>query len=127
MVRVKIYSPVYDEEAGASRLDWRVTVKADGAEYEIDGDRDIVANGELPVIDAVSGKQLLASDAPEAWARNLPHAFRAGDLVVSIDADDTGTPAAPTEPDEPQTPPRIPALPDAELSTRSWAGAAGTC
>jgi hypothetical protein len=89
MIVIEISSPVYDEEAGSEQLRWRTTVKAKRRGIEIQGDHELVAGGDLPVRDMRTGKQLLAHDDPEGWARNLPHAFRAGDLVVEIVFDDS--------------------------------------
>ncbi len=123
MVLVEIHSPVYDEEAGRQRLVWRASVKADGDGLEIAGDAHIVAGGELPVLDAITGEQLSGVDDAERWARNLPYAFRAGDLVASIIRDDSPAGAAPREPDSaPRETPRVPSTSPVEGRV-----AAGTC
>jgi hypothetical protein len=110
VVLVEIHSPVYDEEAGSARLVWRASVKADADQLEIAGDGHIVAMGELPVLDAATGKQLSGFDDPERWARNLPYAFRAGDLVASVLRDDDPvTDTSSPEDDSPRETPRVPA------------------
>jgi len=112
MVLVEIHSPVYDEEAGSARLVWRASVKASGDWLEIAGDGHIVAGGELPVLDPATGQHLSGTDDPERWARNLPYAFRAGDLVVSILRDDTpASEASVPRDDAPRETPRVPAEP----------------
>jgi hypothetical protein len=122
MVLVEIHSPVYDEEAGSTRLLWRTTVRASGDDFEIQGDSDIVEGGALPVVDVLTGKQLQIDDDPERWARNLPYAFRAGDLLVSIVADSSAPADDAPEPEIPRDPPSIPAPPAADLSSSVTAG-----
>jgi hypothetical protein len=112
MIVVEIHSPVFDEEAGSEQLRWRATVKAKRhGGIEIQGERELVAGGELPVRDWRTGERLLAADDPENWVRSLPQAFRAGDLVVEIVYDDstpeeTPVPEGPER--APQTPPSVP-------------------
>ncbi len=112
MVLVEIQSPVYDEEAGNARRLWRATVKAYGDRLEIHGEEELVAGGDLPVVDPSTGEQLHSRDDPELWARCLPYAFRAGDLIAVVIHDDSpvhrAEPAtvAPQEtPDVPMSPP----------------------
>jgi hypothetical protein len=113
MVLVEIQSPAYDEEAGNARLLWRATVKADGDRLEIHGEEELVAGGEMPVMDPFTGQKLSSADDPEMWARSLPYAFRAGDLMAVVVHDDSPVhrpepdTVAPSEtPDVPVTPPR---------------------
>ena len=119
MVLVEIQSPAYDEEAGIARLLWRATVKAYGDRLEIHGEEELVAGGELPVVDPSTGEQLVGLDDPELWARSLPYAFRAGDLMAIVVHDDSpvqrpepDTVTPDETPDVPMTPPsasRVPA------------------
>ncbi|HEX4116342.1 MAG TPA: hypothetical protein VHY18_10755 [Solirubrobacteraceae bacterium] len=67
-------------------------MKAQKNSIEITGDERFFGNGDLPVLDAFTGVQLTPIGDPEAWARNLPFAFRAGDLVASIIHDDNPEP-----------------------------------
>lgn len=109
MVAVEIRTPFHDEEAG--EIVWRglALVRADGDTLAIYGDRTVV-DPEIPVIDIATGKQLRGTDDPETWARNLPYAFRAGDLVAAVVIDtDQPAPVAQT----PQDLPKIPAPPSA--------------
>lgn len=110
MVVVEIRSPVYDEES--SQIEWRgrALVKADGVDLEIYGEADLLAAEELAVLDLQTGKPLLADDDPEAWARNLPFAYRAGDLVAVV-VIDTDPPEVPVEPAPSDDLPSIPAPP----------------
>ena len=111
MVLVEIHSPVYDEEAGSLRLVWRASVKAYGDRLELAGDTHVVADGDLPVLDPLTGRQLTGSDDPENWARNLPYAFRAGDLVASIIRDDNPVGETPRPNGPPRRTPEIPTAP----------------
>ncbi len=62
------------------------------------------------MLDLRTGKPLLADDDPEAWTRNLPFAYRAGDLVAVV-VIDTDPPEVPVEPAPPDDLPSIPAPP----------------
>jgi hypothetical protein len=111
VVLVEIESPAYDEEAGSAHLIWRATVKADGDHLEIRGEEEIVAGGDLPVVDPSTGDQLTGRDNPELWARSLPYAFRSGDLMAKVVHDDSpivmpeAATVTPSEtPDVPMTP-----------------------
>lgn len=110
MVVVEIRAPVYDEEAG--RADWVACamVFANGAAEVSIVDAHGVLNTAIPVVDAVTGRQVRFADDAERWARNLPSAFRAGDLVAVVlaDAERPGqsSAAAPAEiPSVPAPPP----------------------
>lgn len=118
MVLVEIRSPAYDEEAGSARLLWRAEVKAYGDRLEIHGEEELVAGGELPVVDPSTGEQLSGFDDPERWARSLPYAFRAGDLMAIVVHDDSpvhgpepDTVTPQETPDVPVTPPSAPRVP----------------
>ncbi|HEX7299434.1 MAG TPA: hypothetical protein VF257_10525 [Solirubrobacteraceae bacterium] len=98
MVEVEIRSPVYDEEA--SQVEWRrrALVRAEGTDLVIYTDGEgVVLPDDLLVLDLASGAQLRQADDPENWARNLPHAYRNGDLVavVLVDTDAASTRPAP--------------------------------
>jgi hypothetical protein len=109
MVVVSIRSPFYDEEAGEQRFRQRVTVIAQGNRLEIQGESALVADGMLPVIDMATGQQVAASEDAEAWARNLPYAFRAGDIIADILVDTTPTTATNGDVEsDPREPPTIP-------------------
>jgi hypothetical protein len=118
MVVVEIRTPIYDEES--SEITWRglALVKADGQSLDIYGDADLVAVDEPGILDLATGKQLLASENPEVWARNLPAAFRAGDFVavVVLDTDPPEDAHAPVQPDD------LPSIPMPSQSTRLASG-----
>lgn len=111
MVVVVIRSPLYDEESGDQVFRERAKVIATGKKIEIEGERTLVAEGALPVIDISTGKQVHAADDAEAWARNLPHAFRAGDLIAEILCDTSPSTGVKTNAER-REPPKIPSPTD---------------
>lgn len=118
MVLVEVHSSVFDEEAGSTRLVWRASVKAQETSIEITGDSRFFGDGDLPVLDALTGVQLTPIGDPEAWARNLPFAFRAGDLVASVVHDDNPEPAPAVEP-VPRETPRVPTKPGKRVAANA--------
>lgn len=114
MVVVVIRSLFYDEEAGDQKFRQRATVLAEGMWFEIKGEKALVAGGALPVIDVSTGKQVRASDNAEVWARNLPSAFRAGDLIAEIVQDPSSKRHSEVH-DESRKPPRISSPTDTSL------------
>jgi hypothetical protein len=65
------------------QLDWDLiaTVRVDGTRFEIEGDQDFAEVLDIEVLDVASGQSVTFDADPERWARNLPQAFRSGDLV----------------------------------------------
>ncbi|MGA9874256.1 MAG: hypothetical protein WBQ21_00420 [Solirubrobacteraceae bacterium] len=110
MVVVEIRTPVYDEES--SQVQWRLRalVKAEDGQVEISGEALILGDESLAVVDIQTGRRLSRTHDPEAWTRNLPHAYRAGDLVAHV-VIDTDPPKVPDEPGQPRDLPFIPAPP----------------
>jgi len=122
MVKVEIRTPTYDEESQTIESILLAIVEADGSRLEIEGDKSCVPLD--PVISATTGRRVDASADPEEWARNLPHAYRAGDLVAVIRHDD-----APPEqeiPDETESEPAIPD-PPVPVFESDQIGHAATC
>jgi len=74
------------------RLEWPVvaTLRVDGVHLEIDGDQDFAEVRDIEVLDVDSGQTVTFDADPERWARNLPQAFRSGDLVCEVIADSAG-------------------------------------
>jgi hypothetical protein len=64
-------------------LEWNpvATICVDGTHFEIDGDQDFADVRDIEVLDVASGQSVTFDADPERWARNLPQAFRSGDLV----------------------------------------------
>lgn len=77
-------------------LEWDVvaTLHADGPHLEVEGDQSFAEVRDIEVLDVETGKSLTFDAAPERWARNLPQAFRSGDLVCRVSADSTSETAA---------------------------------
>lgn len=105
MVKVEIRTPTYNEESQAIESVLLAIVEADGSRLEIEGDKSCVPLD--PVVSATTGRRLDASSEPEEWARNLPGAYRAGDLIAVIRHDD-----APPEQEIPDDSESEPAIPD---------------
>jgi hypothetical protein len=79
MIEIRFTAPRRREHA----LEWdRVaTVRVDRTRFEIDGDQDFAGVRDIEVLDVASGQSVTFDADPERWARNLPQAFRSGDLV----------------------------------------------
>lgn len=89
MVEVEIRAPVFDEETGEFTWQTRAVVHARGGALDIDlHGTDPVISRDMVVLDVARGGPVTASDDPERWARNLPHSYRAGDLVAVVVCDD---------------------------------------
>ena len=103
MVEVEIRSPRFSDESRA--VEWRglARVRADGAGIQVGGDESVVHMA--PVVSLSLGKSVHPRDNPEEWARNLPQAYRSGDLVAVLIRDDAA-PAVQDQPDvvEPEIP-----------------------
>jgi hypothetical protein len=110
MVFVEVRSPYFNEEEG--RTDWRTLafVRADGDQIDVHGNDTNVVDLTMPVLDIATGAELSAADSPERWARNLPHAYRAGDLVAVVVHDSEPPVLDDAADDEPELP-SIPAPP----------------
>lgn len=70
-------------------LEWdRIAVlRVDGTHFEIEGDPDFAEACDIEVLDVESGQTVSYDADPERWARNLPNAFRSGDLVCRVTHD----------------------------------------
>lgn len=100
MVIAELRAPIYDEEAGEVVWRSRAVVTAQDGELRIMGDAELLGDETMTVIDLASGEKLSREHDPEGWVRNLPGAYRAGDLVALVVAD-TDPPAFSQGPDEP--------------------------
>jgi hypothetical protein len=63
-------------------------LRVDRTHFEVDGDQDFAEVRDIEVLDVDSGQTVAYDADPERWARNLPNAFRSGDLVCQITHDD---------------------------------------
>lgn len=105
MVRVEIRTPTYNEESQTIESALLAIVEADGSRLGIEGDKSCVPLD--PVVSATTGRRIDPTSEPEEWARNLPGAYRAGDLIAVIRHDD-----APPEQQIPDDGEHEPAIPD---------------
>lgn len=113
MVEVEIRTPVYDEEAAQITWRRRALVRAEGDDLVIYANQHegVVLPDDLLVLDLDTGTQLRQTDDPERWARNLPHAYRNGDLVAVVLVD-TDAPSGHATQRGDSTAPTIPAPPE---------------
>lgn len=111
MVEVQIRRPVPNEESQV--IDWEVlaVITADGSTVEIAGDAAYVLRDV--VLSVYTGQRVDPGSNPEEWARNLPFAYRSGDLVAVIRRDDD---APEHEPSNPEAMVDEPAIPEPEAS-----------
>lgn len=74
-----------------NELSWDVvaTLRVDGTHLEVEGDQDFSEVRDIEVLDVEIGQSVTFDADPERWARNLPQAFRSGDLVCRVTADST--------------------------------------
>lgn len=106
MVEVEISTPVFNEELHALESRAVALVRADGEVITVYGSDEFVPMD--PVMDVLTGQSVHPAEDAEAWARNLPYAYNAGDLVAAVLRDDNPSPAAADgEPERPE-----PLIPD---------------
>ena len=104
MVEVEIRTPGYNEET--QELEWNAVslVRAEDGSLTIYGDESAIPQDS--VMNPATGGPVHFNDDPEEWARNLPHAYRAGDLVAVVLRDDNAATVEEAEPEhhEPEIP-----------------------
>ena len=105
MVEVEIRAPVYNEETEEIESQLVAVVRADGPALEVAPPTWAVPHA--PVISLSTGKSVEPDDDPEEWARNLPYAYRSGDLAAVIRRDDN-----PPDLDQPELHEDEPLIPD---------------
>lgn len=88
MVEVEIRAPVYDEEDQTTESKLVALVTADGGSLAVEPAEARWAVPDAPVVSMSTGKSINSDDDPEEWARNLPYAYRSGDLVAVLRRDD---------------------------------------
>ena len=73
-------------ERANGEVEWHVVAVLciDGTHLEIQGDRDFAEVRDIEVLDDETGQSVTFDADPERWARNLPQAFRSGDLVCEL-------------------------------------------
>jgi hypothetical protein len=72
-------------------LEWDVvaTLRVDGPRLEVEGDQSFADVRDIEVLDVETGQSVTFDADPERSARNLPQAFRSGDLVCRVTVDST--------------------------------------
>jgi hypothetical protein len=70
-------------------VEWEVVavLHIDGTHLEVEGDQDFGEVRDIELLDEDTGQTVTFDGDPERWARNLPQAFRSGDLVCRVTAD----------------------------------------
>ena len=72
---------------GAVEWDTVAVLHIDGKHLEVEGDQDFAEVRDIELLDEDTGQTVTFDADPERWARNLPQAFRSGDLVCNVTAD----------------------------------------
>ncbi|HEV8686387.1 MAG TPA: hypothetical protein VGQ84_03865 [Gaiellaceae bacterium] len=62
-------------------------LRVDDRHVEVEGDQTVI-DFRLPLVSLRTGTQVRFEDDHEEWARSLPTAFRAGDVIVRVLHDD---------------------------------------
>jgi hypothetical protein len=112
MVEVEIRAPVYNEETQQIESKVLALVRAEAGSLDV-YPPDSWTVPFAPVISLTTGKPVEPADDPEEWARNLPYAYRSGDLAAVVRHDDNPPALEPPDlsEDEPVIPdPPAPAL-----------------
>jgi hypothetical protein len=70
-------------------VEWEVVavLHIEGTQLEVEGDQDFAEVRDIELLDVDTGQTVTCDADPERWARNLPQAFRSGDLVCRLTAD----------------------------------------
>jgi len=70
-------------------VEWEVVavLHIEGTHLEVEGDQDFAEVRDIELLDVDTGQTVTFDADPERWARNLPQAFRSGDLVCNVTGD----------------------------------------
>lgn len=70
-------------------VEWQViaVLHIEGAHLEVEGDQDLAEVRDIELLDVDTGQTVTFDADPARWARNLPQAFRSGDLVCNVTGD----------------------------------------
>ncbi len=94
MVKLSFVEPVWDPDA--KRMEYRlladVVIDADARSIQIVGDASVFST-DIPVVEPDTGERLTFAEHGERWARALPTAYRAGDLLVRVVGVESRAPA----------------------------------
>ncbi len=85
MIEIQFSTPHRQQDA----LEWEVvaTLHVDGTTFSVDGDQDFAEVRDITVLDVDSGQTVSFDGDPMRWARNLPQAFRSGDIACRVVSD----------------------------------------
>jgi hypothetical protein len=85
MIEITFTAPRHHDGAVA----WEVVavLHIDGTHLEVEGDQDFAEVRDIELLDEDTGQTVAFDVDPERWARNLPQAFRSGDLVCHVTGD----------------------------------------
>jgi hypothetical protein len=72
---------------GVVEWDLIAVLHIEGTHLEVEGDQDFAEVRDIELLDEDTGQTVTFDADPERWARNLPQAFRSGDLVCRVTAD----------------------------------------
>ena len=86
MVQTEIRAPRVNAETREIEWSALASVRAENGQLDMSGDDSVVQRG--PVVSLALGRSVHPSEEPEEWTRNLPHAYRGGDLVAVVVRDD---------------------------------------
>lgn len=86
MVEVEIRSPRFSDQSRTVEWDTLARICADGADLKVGGSESAVHMA--PVMSVSLGRSVHPREDPEEWTRNLPHAYRGGDVVAVVTRDD---------------------------------------
>lgn len=88
MVHVELQTPIPDVPNRTVRWETLVSLRVENGHAPVfDGDQGLI-HLDIPVVSLRTGQSIHFEDAPEDWARSLPLAYRAGDLVAAVIHDD---------------------------------------
>ena len=70
-------------------VEWEIVavLHIEGTHLGVEGDQDFAEVCDIELLDEDTGQTVTFDADPERWARNLPQAFRSGDLVCNVTGD----------------------------------------
>ncbi|MGH2713279.1 MAG: hypothetical protein ACRDM7_05235 [Thermoleophilaceae bacterium] len=84
---IELEFAVPDRQDGELRWNVVATLRIDGTHMAVEGDEAFAEARDIVVLDTETGQSVTFDADPERWARNLPQAFRSGDLVCRVTTD----------------------------------------
>jgi hypothetical protein len=92
MIEISFSTP--HRRDGELEWDCVALLRVDGTHFDVEGDQDFAEVRDIEVLDVDSGQTVTYDVDPERWARNLPNAFRSGDLVCQVVGDEASESSA---------------------------------